>query len=377
MSLFQLHMMKRLVLVAGLTSAACSLVVLFTTSLGMINLLSQGALSTGSFLLGMIALLPMILTVATPIGMASGVLYCYYSWIKQNEIMALRAAGASTISIALPGAVAGVAGMIFTGAMSLYFLPVGFRVFEDIRFRAVHNLSFSALHEGFNNLEPGLSLSYDKRLSLTVVENVIIIDERKPDALVVLTAERGEFSDLQANSPVLILENGERSSSSRSYGTSHTVSFDTAMVSLRSDNLGIRSWRGFFEEHVTQLLYPTRTIKENSTDITAWAAEAHRRIVSPFLSLGYVFFTVALLLNGREERIGGKFRPIAIFVGVIAWHCMMYLGHAAISRASEAVPEFYLFALLPAIAGICVLLWTDGRSRQRRAAAYRRLRSEN
>src|SRR5262249_34053970 len=247
-------------------------------------LLSQGALSTGSFLLGMIALLPMTLTAAAPIGMASGVLYCYHNWIRQNEITALRAAGASTFSIALPGVITGLIGMIFTGAMSLYFLPVGFRIFEDIHFRAVRNLNIHTLHEGFNRLEPGLLLFFTKRLSLALVQDVIIIDERKPDAFVVLTAERGEFSGTQASSPVLILNNGERSNSNRLNGPTYTISFETATVSLRAETSG-RTWKGFFEEHVTRLLYSEPTMRWNSSNIALSAAEAHRRIVSPLLSL--------------------------------------------------------------------------------------------
>src|ERR1051326_5565818 len=110
MTLLQRRMLRRLFLYGIALTTAASLVSLLTGTLGMTDLLTQGALSFDRFLLGMAALLPMILVVVTPLAPATSILCCYFSWHTHHEIVAFRMAGASSRTIALPGVVAALAG---------------------------------------------------------------------------------------------------------------------------------------------------------------------------------------------------------------------------------------------------------------------------
>ncbi len=346
-------MLNRLAAYTAVSAGALAVVILSINTHGMLELLSRGALPAGCFSIAMTALLPTVLTVVIPIATGIAVIHGYGEWASHGELVALRSVGAGDGLIAAPGIVLGASGMALTAAMSLYLLPVSFRVFEDIRYGAITDVAVGALHEGVNRMEAGLSLAFDAWQSRTEVAGVAILDSRTPGRLVSIRAERGELVPGSAGGgrPAILLRRGEYLSREPA-GPAMRMRFEELLLPLVSDVPAARAWRGFFEEHVDELL---RSAAVDPADRLIRAAEAHRRIASPLLALGYAILGCAIMLRARVGSAGAPLRALLLLVAVICWHGLMALGHAGIGRFPALVVPYYVLALLPSIAGGALL----------------------
>src|SRR5580704_12941164 len=93
--------------------------------------------------------------------------------------------------------------------MSLYALPPTIGTAEHIRALAQSRVSPGMLVEGTQNtLQPGLSISFKRRIAVEIVESVVLADDRKPGKYTLIIAERGRFIQTDGIY-VLVLENGD------------------------------------------------------------------------------------------------------------------------------------------------------------------------
>jgi len=121
-----------------------------------------------------------------------------------------------------------------------------------------------------------------------------------------------------------------------------------------------REWRGFFEEHIGDLLRAAATA--NEADRLLRVAEGHRRVVAPLLALGYGVLSCAVLLKAGFRRAGPTACSFALGTAIIGWHGAMALGHGLIGRIPQLVPIYYALAVLPALAGFSLLAAVGRRS---------------
>lgn len=312
MTLMQRHMLLRLLSYGGMVTLVFTMVVMLVTTSRLFQLMAQGAMPFGRFSLALTMLLPMELYLEVPLTVTIAVIFAYHEWIRHNEILSLRNAGLTDRALAMPALMMAGVAMLFTALMSLYLLPISFRVFEDIRYNAgYYNLTTNVLYEGYlQTIAPNLSLSFQKRLTSDAISGVTILDGRKADLFTYIFAERGRFVT-QDTKPeperVILLEHG-------SYIVRHEpnekvtpINFDDLVVPLQStgDAVKARQWRGFFEERIDTLLDPPPEVRMNRVDYGQWIAEGHKRILMPILCVSYVLFALGVLLRFHYRRAGG------------------------------------------------------------------------
>ncbi len=343
---------------------------LLTSTADLFFVLVQGAVSFRNFLVALGSLLPVVFAQATPIGVTMGVAFAYHQWSQHHEILPLRAAGLPTRSLALPGIAAALVAMIFTASMSLYFLPVSFRTFEDIRFAAAFNLTINAFDEGYlQTLTTGLSMSFQRRIGANEFEGVTVLDGRKRDSFTYIFADRGHLmvESQPRREEVLLLEKGSYIKRDNSDEHPRPVVFQVLSIPISSvKDVPLRSWRGFYEEHVNRLIDPPPDVRRTPEIAADWIAEGHHRIISPMLCLSYVVLALGVILRGSYQRQSRQvLRNAGLAAIILAWDSSIGMGHSLVVRIPELLPIMYLQALTPLALGAALLSTADRRRKTR------------
>lgn len=365
----QRFMFLRLIAFTGAAGLLFAFVVLLTTTQKLFYLLAQGVLPLDRFLTGLATVMPMVFYVVGPVAAPVAIAYAYHDWGRHHEILSLRMAGLSSRALALPALAAGMAAMLFTAAMSLYLLPVSFRVFEDILYDAASNLNTGLLDQGYlQAIAPHLALSFQRRLDEDVLGDVTIVDDRKPDTITYILANRVHILIRRQPEPgfVLVAEDGSyvtRPKGEAKTGLSSRVAFarfDIPVSETDSDHPFLRSWRGFFEEHIGRLLAPPPEVRLNPAQYGQWVAEGHNRILAPLLAPSYVLLVVGVLLRASyRRRQWWSPRLLLLLLGLGAWHVLFVVAHSFMAWQPALIPLYYLLALVPGLIGYALLRSAD------------------
>jgi len=351
MLLIQRNMLWKLVAVAAVSTAAFGGAQLFLAIQPLIGFLTAGALSPGQFALAVLCAVPVIVYLAGPVTSAAAIAYCYQDWSRHRQIVVLRMAGLSDRAIAAPGIGAGLVATLFVAAMSLYFVPVAARVVTDMRFAALNRHALDFLPPAqMDRVTPELSLWFRERSETGDLQDVMLVDERKPDFPVYVFAKRAytEVSDDPSDVPRIVLENGSYMNQGDAPKDVRITSFDVLGLPLTGLSM-TRNWRGSFEEHIGALLDPPPEIRQDRANYGAWLEEGHRRIIMPLLTLSYAIFVSGMLLRDRLARL--DYRMIAMVLGCGLWQALIVVSHSLISRMPETIPLYYAMAMMPGLIG--------------------------
>ena len=130
------------------------------------------------------------------------------------------------------------------------------------------------------------------------MKDIFIHDARINDRIIAMTAESGEFID-HNGSPKLILQNGERSERNNEGQSGAILLFDTHSVTItRINNQPTeRATIDINEDTISNLLSPEAAFSPRY--FLQRHAEGHYRIASPWLGLGLVLLSTAIILRGR------------------------------------------------------------------------------
>jgi lipopolysaccharide export system permease protein len=344
----------------GLTFA-----VWLTQSLRFFGYIVNRGLPATTFFAFVGLLLPSFLGIVLPIATFCAVLFVYNKLTLDSEMVVLRAAGLSHAQLARPAILLGLATMLIVYAISLYFQPVSYRAFKDLQFRIRNDYSSVLLQEGvFNELGDGITVYVRERTADGELRGILVHDSRKADRPVTMMAERGALVEAETG-PRVVMVNGNRQEIDRERGQLSLLYFDryTVEVATFADTPALR-WREPKERFLTDLLSPGTT----GNDLRARGeliAEGHQRLVAPLYTLTFVLVGLAALLSGEFNRRGQIYRILAAVLCTAILEGLGLALHDLAGRSLRAIPLMYLAAVLPACAGVFLLL----RRQRRRLAA--------
>src|SRR5438067_1841222 len=115
-------------------TAALSAAVWLAQSLRLVDLIVNRGLAIEVFLYLALLILPRFLDIVLPIGAFIAVLFVFNRLTSESELVVMRAAGVSPLSLARPVLIlAGIACLMLL-SLSAYFLPASNREFKDLQF---------------------------------------------------------------------------------------------------------------------------------------------------------------------------------------------------------------------------------------------------
>ena len=332
-------------------------VVWLTQSLRFIDLIINKGLSFGLFLYMTVLLLPSLLTVILPISLFAAVLYTYNQLIVDREIVVLKATGLSNLRLALPALnLAGIV-MVICYAINLYLMPLGFHEFKSIQFQVRNSFASLLLREGvFNTPVDGLTIYVRERGKDGELKGILVHEERSSSEPTTLMAESGKLVHTQ-NGPRLVLVNGNRQEVEKANGELSLLYFERYAFDF-GDAVGLEAarFKEAKERSLVDLFWPADVVEERHR--REFAAEGHRRLITPLVSLLFVLIGLGALFSGDFNRRGSNRRLQYAVAIAVAVQALTFGLTGLLVRAPEVIPFIYfLFALMASLA--CYVVATD------------------
>ncbi|WP_417520061.1 LPS export ABC transporter permease LptF [Minwuia sp.] len=315
-------------------------------------------MSTGAFLYISFLLLPQLLPVTMPIGLFCGMLYAYWRLSADSELVVMRAAGLSRISVAKPGLLLGGICAVFVASMTFYFMPLANSTMRDTRFAWKYIYSTIVLREGaFTPLKDNLTVYVSERRPGGELHGLLIHDDRDPGKAVSMMAEQGTMirSD---EGPKILLLNGNRQERDLKTGDVSLLYFDRYNLETDVFSAGTPIRRQKIEERNVAELFTTSSDDVGAAQISKYRAEGHRRIALPLLTIAFALVAVATVLSGEFDRRGSWKR---LWLGCIGAGVLQGAVLGLLQAAStEPILIFVLYLVLFGAMGICVYLIRSG-----------------
>ena len=211
------------------------------------------------------------------------------------------------------------------------------------------------LREGvFIEVVDNLTMFIGDRDNNDVMKDIFIHDARIQDRIITITAEAGEFID-RNGIPTLVLQNGERSERNAEGQSGAVLLFDSHSVTItRTTNQPTkRSSIDINEDTIGNLLSPETA--PSPQYYLQRNAEGHYRIASPFLGLGLVLLSAAIILRGQIRRdLWGRRATTNIFACVLVI-IMVVISRGLVTNNANLWPLLHLSVLVPIILSLWFL----------------------
>jgi lipopolysaccharide export system permease protein len=339
-----------MIFVTGALTAA----VWLAQSLRLVDLIVNRGLSAEMFLYLALLIVPKFLDVVLPIGAFIAVLFVFNRLGNESELVVMRSAGMSSLSLAKPVfELAGIA-FLFLMLLSIYLLPAANREFKDLQFEIRNRFVSSLLQEGaFTNISEKLTIYIGSRNERGEVIGLLIDDERDANQPLTIIAERGAFADT-AGASRIIMVNGNRQQYDRNTGKLSVLTFDRYVLDLDSlrDAPGGRL-REPQERFLGELLFPSDDVDPGARQ--AFLIEANERFTVPLSALSFAIIPLACLLPGEFNRRGQLRRILAAIGCAMSYQAADLAVRNLENRYTIAIVLSYFIVLLPLVLGFGIL----------------------
>jgi lipopolysaccharide export system permease protein len=353
-----------------LVTLSLTCIVWLSQSLRFVEMIVNRGLTAGIFVYLTMLLLPNFLSVILPIALFTVVLFTYSKLINDRELVVMRAAGVSQLSLAGPGLVLAAAVALIGYANTLYFLPKSYRMFGDLQWDIRYSYSHVLLQEGaFNTVSKGVTVYVRERTSDGQLHGILVHDQRNTKKPFTIMAHRGMLLETPTEARVVMF-NGNRQEVD---STTHKLSilyFDRYSFDL-SPTRGKRANR--YLEARERSLQDLLNLENDETlspkDFGKYTVEAHKRLLSPIFAVVYTLVGLACLISGSFSR-RTQTRRIVLAVTIVVSLQAIALGLENLcARKLEMIPLMYLNPIPAIVISLLVILRAPRRRREAPAGA--------
>jgi lipopolysaccharide export system permease protein len=362
------YMLRQTLLVMLSVCLVFSSAVWLVQALRLIDLIVNRGLSVGVFLHLAILIMPRFIDVVLPIAVFVAAQFVYNRLITESELVVMRAAGVSPLSLAAPAMITGIIGAIILFSLSLYLLPASNRAFKDLQFEIRNRFASVLIQDGvFNTLTDKLMVYVQGRDDNGDLTSILIYDNRTPDKPVTVFAERGAIANT-ADGPRLLMLNGTRQQRDESNGHLSVLTFKQYTLELTNLTGAPGTRDRQVDERFTGDLFRNLGPEQDPDWRRAVLVELNMRFAEPLSALTLAAISVACLLTGEFNR-RGQTRRVLLAVGLAFLVEVVDVALKDLAaRAWFAIPLLYANLLIPL--GISLwLLWHESVPRWRRGFA--------
>lgn len=318
-----------------------------TQSLRSVDLIVNKGLSIGLFFYMTLLLLPWLLTLVLPIALFAAVLYTYHRLTAESELLVMWSAGISSWQLARPALqLAGLTTLLLF-SLTLYFMPVGYREWKEMKASLRTSISHLLLQEGaFNTIGDGLTIYVRAREPGGELLGLLVHDNRDRAEPVTMMAESGALVSTPAG-PRFVMVNGNRQSVDRESGQLSLLYFDRYALDLSQFvHQDSDRWLEDKERFLHELFDPGES-PDDIRNADRFMAEGHDRIASSLYPIAFATVALAAALGGQFSRRGYLWR---IVTAVVAVTLVRLAGLGALSLAAKVPPLAVLLYLNIAVA---------------------------
>lgn len=359
MSGFTRYILRQLTIGMILVTTGLTCIIWLSQSLRFVEMIVNRGLSVGDFIYLTMLLLPNFLVIILPIALFTIVVFTYSKMITDRELVVMRAAGLSQMSLAKPALILAGVVMLLSYALNLYLLPESYRMFRELQWNFRYNYSQVLLKEGaFNEVTNAITVYVRERTSDGQLHGILVHDQRKGKQPFTIMAERGAVVE-QDGKPRVVMFNGNRQEIDPQTGNLSILYFDRYVFDMSStQNEPAHRYREPRERTIPELINidDRHDTDINQQDYGKYVVELHKRFASPLSVVGYTVVALACLISGSFTR-RGQTRRVVTAVGIMVALQGLGLGiENAAAKDLALIPLIYLLHILPIVLGAWVML---------------------
>lgn len=363
------YIFRQLVVGMILVTAGLTCVIWLMQSLRFVEMIVNRGLSAGAFIYMTMLMLPNFLPIILPIALFTVVVFVYSKLSTDRELVVMRGVGLSQWALAKPAIMLSMAVVMLIYALNLFVMPESWRKFREMQWDLRHSFAHLILQEGaFNTLTPDITVYVRERTKDGQLRGVLVHDNRNKQRPTTYMAERGALVETGGGAGRLILFDGNRQEMDRKTGRLQLLYFDRSSFDLADvvKNPEVR-YREARERTLDELFNAKSDPTVNAVDYGKFTVEAHKRLASPLLALGFTMVALACLLSGTFSRRSQTRRVVlAIALLVVLQGATLAIQFAS-AQSLQWIPAMYASSFLPIVVGFLVLLRArDWHHRRRR-----------
>lgn len=308
-------------------------VVWVSQSLRFLELIVNNNVGIQSYFYLVLFLIPDLFSMVFPFCLLISGIQIYQKMIADHEIAVLRSTGYSNFQIARPFLMVCFLATLFSLYSNIFLIPESFKKFRSYEHQIRNELSASVIKPGTFNLVKGIMVYVKERSSLGHLKGVFIYAKEDNEKNgYVIAAEDGTLKKTE-DELLLILKNGSRQEWDHHKNMISSCGFETFSYDLKQLVKEDKNERNIkpMERSLRELL------NQESSDMSIlqkrrFIAEAHQRIIMPFLCLLNGFTLMGCLLYGDLRR---RQRKRKIFYGVFSSVSIQLLLIALINASTN------------------------------------------
>lgn len=367
------YMFRQLVVGMIMVAAGLTCVIWLMQSLRFVEMIVNRGLSVGTFLYMTMLMLPNFLPIVLPIALFTVVVFIYSKMSTDRELIVMRGAGLSQWALAKPAILLGMIIVVLLYALNLFVMPESWRKFREMQWGFRHSFAHVVLQEGaFNSLSADITVYVRERTKDGQLRGLLVHDNRDKEKPTTYMAERGALVESGAGARLVLFE-GNRQEMDRKTGRLSLLYFDRSAFDLEDvlESPEAR-YREASERTLDELLNASQDPTVPPQDHGKFTVEAHKRLSSPLLAMGFNIVALACMLSGTFSRRSQSHRVILAISLLIAIQAGILAVQYYSARNLSWIPVLYISAVAPSIFGYLALLrardWHRRRSRPAVAA---------
>ncbi len=358
MGLYDRHIVKSLLLSCLLLALILVGVVMLAQSIRFLEVVLQSGAPIGSFFTLMALAMPRFLEIVLPIGLFGGTLFFYQKILSDSELVILRSAGRSSLSLASPALLLSTFMGLVIFLITAWLAPVSLAKLQALQHQIRAKYSALILQEGvFTALDNGLTFYVEKKSSEGALSGIMVYDDRpeNTDGPSLITAQSGVGYSAE-DAQKIVVYNGTRQNFNPKSGVVSRLDFDQYAITLPSNDAPLDSrWQEPNERTLWALFNPDMDSSADRRHAAEMIAEAHRRIGLPFLGVSYTMIALITLLLGPISRRGYS-RRIGWSIAIVIFVQGLYLTGYNISKSNiYGLAILYGAATGPIITGLFLM----------------------
>lgn len=347
MKIYSSYIIKNLFGPVIFVALALTGVIWLVQALQYISYIVNRGLPAIDFIRLIILLLPSVIGLIMPIATLCATIFIYNRLTYDSEILVMKAAGISRFGIAKPAIILCFTVAVVGYAVSLYLLPVSYRIFKQEQVTMRDNYAALLLEEGvFNSPADDIAVYVGERDENGALKGILVHDSRNKEKPVTWMAKSGKIVKM-GKSVRFLLENASSQQINRSSGEVRILYFDSYPfdISIYTDGNANRV-RKKDERFISELFHPESTLKQKERD--RFYAEGHERLIWPLYNLVLPLVAIGMMLSGDFNR-RGQAKRILIVIGISI--AIIVCGFATKSVVAQGSTKLAFIMYLPILAG--------------------------
>ena len=336
-----------------MVTIAVSFVVWLSQSLRFVEMIVNRGLSAGSFITLTGLMMPNFLNIILPIAVFIVITFFYHKLIMDREMVIMRAAGMSSLTLSRPALVMALIVVAFGYMLSIFLVPASYKMFREMQWDIRYNFSNILLREGaFNEVAKGITVYVRNRTTDGQLLGILAHDSRVPGNEYTLLAESGSMVKTENGARVIMFK-GSRQSFDKVGNRLSLLYFDRYIFDMNRDSQdSVGRFREPRELTIAELINLDRTTVngEGKFDV-----EIHRRVIIPWSAMGFAFIALATLMRGNFTRRGETKRVVLAVVLAGIYQSAILTSISIAGKQGLFTPLIYVVTFAPIVIGVIAL----------------------